>query len=106
MFYIAYAFKGQVHVFAGRVKFVSDSSCRTSAIFKYFLSPGMDNQNLLWIMIPTMKQDLNIGVWCTLSLNSDSIIPLCAYWTVGILHAFLLSAVSFFIQKLSIQGIS
>ena len=34
MFFIAYAFKGQVHVFAGRVKIVSHSSCRTSAILK------------------------------------------------------------------------
>ena len=32
MFFTAYAFKGQVHVFAGRVK----KSCRTSAISKYF----------------------------------------------------------------------
>ena len=31
MFLIAYKFKGQVHVFAGRVKIVSHSS-----IFKYF----------------------------------------------------------------------
>ena len=36
MFLIAYTFKGQVHKFAGRVKIVSHSSCRTSAIFKYF----------------------------------------------------------------------
>ena len=36
MFFIAYVFKGQVHVFAGRVKIVSHSSCRTSAILKYF----------------------------------------------------------------------
>ena len=36
MFFIAYAFKGQVHVFAGRVKTVIHSSCRTSAILKYF----------------------------------------------------------------------
>ena len=36
MFFIAYAFKGHVHVFAGWVKVVSHSSCRTSAIFKYF----------------------------------------------------------------------
>ena len=35
-FFIAYAFKGHVHVFAGRVKVVSHSSCWTSAIFKYF----------------------------------------------------------------------
>ena len=36
MFFIAYAFKGHVHAFAGRVKVESHSSCRTSAIFKYF----------------------------------------------------------------------
>ena len=29
-------FKGQVHVFAGREKIVRHSSCRTSAILKYF----------------------------------------------------------------------
>ena len=36
MFFIAYTSKGQVHVFAGRVKIVSHSSCRTSTILKYF----------------------------------------------------------------------
>ena len=36
MFFIAYTFKGHVHAFAGRVKVVSHSSCRTSAILKYF----------------------------------------------------------------------
>ena len=36
MFFIAYTFKGQVHAFAGRVKIVIHSSCRTSAILKYF----------------------------------------------------------------------
>ena len=36
IFFIAYTFKGQVHGFAGRVKIVSHSSCRTSAILKYF----------------------------------------------------------------------
>ena len=36
MFFIAYAFKGQVHVFAGRVKIVSHSSCSITAILKYF----------------------------------------------------------------------
>ena len=36
MFFIVYAFKGQVHVFAGQVKIVSHLSCRTSAILKYF----------------------------------------------------------------------
>ena len=36
MFFIAHAFKGQVHVFAGRVKIVSHLSCRTIATLKYF----------------------------------------------------------------------
>ena len=36
MYFIAYTFKGQAHVFAGQVKIVSHSSCRTSATFKYF----------------------------------------------------------------------
>ena len=40
MFFIAYAFKREMHVFAGQVKIVSYSSSRTSAILKYFLSPG------------------------------------------------------------------
>ena len=41
MLFIAYTFKGQEHVFAGRVKIVSHSSCRTSAIFKYFCPLGL-----------------------------------------------------------------
>ena len=41
MFFIAYTFKGQVHVFAGRVKLVSHSSCRTSAVLKYFVPCGI-----------------------------------------------------------------
>ena len=36
MFFSAYAFKGQVHVFSGQVKIVSHMSCRTSAILSYF----------------------------------------------------------------------
>ena len=35
MFFIAYTFNGQVHVFEGQVNIVSHSSCRTSAILKY-----------------------------------------------------------------------
>ena len=34
MFFIAYAFKGQVHVFAGQVKIVGHLSSRTRAILK------------------------------------------------------------------------
>ena len=36
IFFIAYIFKGQVHVFARQVKIVSHSPCRTSATLKYF----------------------------------------------------------------------
>ena len=47
MFFIAYAFKGQVHLFAGRVKVVSHSSCRTCAIFKYFCPLHTSDTNQL-----------------------------------------------------------
>ena len=36
MFFIAYTFKGWVNVFAGHVKIISHSPCRTSAILNYF----------------------------------------------------------------------
>ena len=36
MFSFAFAFKGQVHVLAGRVKIVSHSFCNASAVLKYF----------------------------------------------------------------------
>ena len=36
MFFIANTLKGQVCVFTGQVKIVSNLSCRTSAISKYF----------------------------------------------------------------------
>ena len=52
MFFIAYAFKGQVHVFAGQVKVVSHSSCKTSAIFKYFCPLSMMRvytHNMFWL---------------------------------------------------------
>ena len=46
MFFIAYTFKGHVHVFAGRVKIVSHSSCRISATLKYFCPLTME---LKWL---------------------------------------------------------
>ena len=58
MFFIAYAFKGQMHVFAGRVKIVGHSSCRTSAILKYFCT--------------LQRQEMNITCFCT-QLNVNSI---------------------------------
>ena len=36
MLFVAYAFKSQVHVFEGRLKILSHSSCRTRVILKYF----------------------------------------------------------------------
>ena len=47
MFFIAYTFKGQVHVFAGRVKIVSHSSCRTIAILKFFVPCSWVNESHL-----------------------------------------------------------
>ena len=43
MFFIAYTFKGQVNVFAGRVKVESHSSCRKSAILNNFVLCGPAN---------------------------------------------------------------
>ena len=63
MFFIAYAFKGHVHAFAGRVKVVSHSSCRTSAIFKYFCPLYIvynDMANL--IMASTMEGSKGFGL--------------------------------------------
>ena len=39
IFFIAHAFKGHMHVFAGQVKIVSHSSCRTNCNIEIFLSP-------------------------------------------------------------------
>ena len=36
MILIAYAFEGQMHMFAGQVKVARHHPCRTGAIFKYF----------------------------------------------------------------------
>ena len=36
VFFTAYTFIGQLHVFAGQVKIINHSPCRTSAILKYF----------------------------------------------------------------------
>ena len=47
MLLIAYAFKEQVHVFAGQVKIESQSSCRQSAILKYFHPLHMSREELL-----------------------------------------------------------
>ena len=54
VFLIAYTLKGQVHVFAGRVKILSDSSFRTSTILKYFcpligFTDSSDYKNLLGV---------------------------------------------------------
>ena len=51
MFFMQYAFKAQVHVFAGQVKSVSHSSCRTSAILKYFcpLLVGLHWNLVRWV---------------------------------------------------------
>ena len=50
MFFITYAFKGQVHVVAGPVKIVSHSSCRTSAILKYFCPLSLSFSNKMLVL--------------------------------------------------------
>ena len=58
MFFIAYPFKGQVHVFAVRVKIVSHLSCRTSAIFKYFCPLLLFNSKYHKFLISVIKSYL------------------------------------------------
>ena len=64
MFFIAYAFKRQVHVFAGRVKIVSHSSCGTSAIddIEIFLSPvpriPLSKFQFIYIIQAAMRENL------------------------------------------------
>ena len=64
IFFIAYSFKGQVPVFAGRVKIVSHSSCRTRAILKYF-SPTM-------AVIPSIYPMPSFGINSSCSSRSSS----------------------------------
>ena len=47
--FIAYTFKEQVHVFAGRVKIVSHLSCRKSAILKYLCPLVSSSLDLYWL---------------------------------------------------------
>ena len=70
MLFIAYAFKGQqVHVFAGQVKIASHSSCRTSAILKYFCTLRLLYLYLIqqengsnYSQRGTVKRE-NLGLW-------------------------------------------
>ena len=62
MFFVAYTFKGHVHVFAGRVKVVSHLSCRASAIF---LSPE-NNMN------PDPREQSDLGLyWLQYQLHKN-----------------------------------
>ena len=61
MFYIAYTFKGQVHVFAGRVKIISHLSCRTSTILIYFCP-------LLLLFLSLSRGVIGLSVVCDLAL--------------------------------------
>ena len=56
--YCIYAFKGQAHMFAGRVKIVSHSSCRTSAILKYF-APCLLWKGLLVLLDRNIYEPVN-----------------------------------------------
>ena len=74
MFFIAYAFKGQVNVFARRVKIVSHSFCNTSAILKYFC-PLAENTYRLFclygielVLALSSTVDIAKGTWvCDIS---------------------------------------
>ena len=85
MFVIAYAFKGQVHVFAGRVKNVSHLSCRTSAILKYFCHLAEKDARLKWVKI-----DSKYALYQNL-MYSNIIVGTLKYWgsNYGVANQFL-----------------
>ena len=62
MFFIVYAFKGKVHVFAGRVKIASHSSCRTSAILKYICP-------LFFFLAASVHHDANTLKGCVVMMS-------------------------------------
>ena len=79
MFFIAYTFKGKVHVFTEWVKIVSHSSCRTCAIFKIFLSPC---NYPLWTFLSTShcvlcQQPANVSFFINQLLHPLSSINNC-----------------------------
>ena len=72
MFFIANTFKRQVHVFAGQVKIVSHSSCRTNAILKYFCPLNM-------YKIMYKFQSLKIVFILANSADPDEMLPYAAF---------------------------
>ena len=78
MFFIAYAFKGHVHAFAGRVKVVSHSSGRTSAIFKYFCP--LDKVTVFNIKFAPRSTQL-IWIYTVFHDRSRSLKNVCGYYS-------------------------
>ena len=70
MFFIAYAFKGQVHGSAGQVKIVSHSSCSKSAIL--FLSPVIIDQFFILFNQNLFSQVLKSMVKGTVLLSAQN----------------------------------
>ena len=80
MLFIAYTFKGHVHVFAGRVKIVSHSSCRTSAILKYFCPLQVAHSFQFWYTSDTIQHVLefmSLQNECVVSIKSDTQLISC-----------------------------
>ena len=64
MFFIVYTFKGQVHVFAGRVEIATHLSCLTSAILKYFCPLLFDRlKNLIACVSVLIGPDKGNNLW-------------------------------------------
>ena len=75
VFFIVYAFKGQVHVFAGRVKIVNHSSCRTSAILKYFCPLQKSNFQDMIILHIKLKGITKCSNMVANILHADTPLP-------------------------------
>ena len=71
-------FEGQVHVFAGWVKIVSHSSCRTSVILKYFCPLYSYLLSVSWKS--TFTKTMPTLTLCLLGLSADN---LCKQFGLG-----------------------
>ena len=73
MFFIAYAFKGQVHVFAGWVKLVSHLSCRTNALLKYFCLLMIFAYWIVYENIFKQKLTQEMKILCVSNLENENL---------------------------------
>ena len=73
----SYAYKGQVHVFAGRVKIAIHSSCRTRTILKYVCPLDMGKNLMSW---PSSYRGHKNGLKEIATPTLKVTLPMCRYF--------------------------